>query len=91
MRLPENIHSVSGSLGFQVTLLGRCHVAHCFYRLYLCYPDVCPCAAIVGADADLFGGVEILPTLFAFWVAYIRLRNKRLKQEEKQGRETLPK
>ena len=33
----------------------------------------------------------ILPTLFAFWVVYIRLRNKRLKQEEKQGRETLPK
>mgnify|MGYP000513342876 FL=1 len=33
----------------------------------------------------------ILPTLFAFWVVYIRLRNKRLKQEEKQGGETLPK
>ena len=33
----------------------------------------------------------ILPTLFAFWVVYIRLRNKRLKQEEKQGEETLPK
>ena len=33
----------------------------------------------------------ILPTLFAFWVVYIRLRNKRLKQEEKQGREALPK
>ena len=33
----------------------------------------------------------ILPTLFAFWVIYIRLRNKRLKQEEKQGGETLPK
>ena len=32
----------------------------------------------------------ILPTLFAFWVVYIRLRNKRLKQEEKQGGETLP-
>ena len=33
----------------------------------------------------------ILPTLFAFWVVYIRLRNKRLKQEEKQGGQTLPK
>ena len=33
----------------------------------------------------------ILPTLFAFWVVYIRLRNKRLKQEEKQGGGTLPK
>ena len=33
----------------------------------------------------------ILPTLFVFWVVYIRLRNKRLKQEEKQGGETLPK
>ena len=33
----------------------------------------------------------ILPTLFAFWVVYIRLRNKRLKQEEKQGGEALPK
>ena len=33
----------------------------------------------------------ILPTLFTFWVVYIRLRNKRLKQEEKQGREALPK
>ena len=58
MRLPENIHSVSGSLGFQVALLGRRYVAHCFYRLYLCYPDVCPCPAIVGSDADLFGGVD---------------------------------
>ncbi|OAM28715.1 hypothetical protein [Eikenella sp. NML01-A-086] len=34
----------------------------------------------------------ILPTLFAFWGDLtIRLRNKRLKQEEKQGREILPK
>ena len=33
----------------------------------------------------------ILPTLFAFWVVYIRLRTKRLQQEEKQGGETLPK
>ncbi|OAM29195.1 MULTISPECIES: hypothetical protein [Eikenella] len=33
----------------------------------------------------------ILPTLFAFWVAYIRLRNKRLKQAERQAGQTLPK
>ncbi|MBH5330198.1 hypothetical protein H9Q10_11040 [Eikenella sp. S3360] len=33
----------------------------------------------------------ILPTLFAFWVAYIRLRNKRLKQAERQAGQILPK
>ena len=26
----------------------------------------------------------VLPTLFAFWAAYIRLRNRRLKREETQ-------
>ncbi len=33
----------------------------------------------------------ILPTLFAFWVAYIRLRNKRLKQAERAPEQILPK
>lgn len=33
----------------------------------------------------------ILPTLFMFWVVWIRLRNKRMKQEEQQSGQTLPK
>ena len=33
----------------------------------------------------------ILPTLFMFWVVWIRLCNKRMKQEEQQSGQTLPK
>ena len=32
----------------------------------------------------------ILPTLFMFWAAFIRLRNKKMKREEEENDRTLP-
>ena len=32
----------------------------------------------------------ILPTVFAFWVAIVRKRNKRMKQERQQKHKSLP-
>jgi hypothetical protein len=31
-----------------------------------------------------------LPTLFMFWAAFIRLRNKKMKREEEENDRTLP-